>query len=180
MAKTLADLKRDAKAGTISLELLPVGHWADGVADRVKGIRKVVGANSVGITLERADGKGTSACDIKKASLIEYTDDSLKIYYAGYREPTVEEKAVLKEWESISSTAEFKERALYDAMTDCSTTYWQEKSFFDRKGMLYLMGYEEQRGCRLDINRKSNGDTAFIRDDKIKGEIELEYKVYHN
>ena len=178
--KTLAELKRDAKAQKISLELMPVGIWKDGVADRVKGIRKVVSANSVGITLERADGKGRSECGIERAALIEYTDNSLKVFKPGYREPTLEEKRVLEEWDKIASTQEYQDRAWADAMTDCSCTFYEKKYFFTERNMEHLLGYETKHGCCLDFNLKNGGESKYIRDDKIKCELELEYKVYHN
>ena len=58
--KTLADLKREAKAGKLSGEkVLRCGM--PNVPDKLKGIRRIVSSNSVGITFLNAEGKKIGA-----------------------------------------------------------------------------------------------------------------------
>lgn len=168
--KTLSELKRESQNGSLELQLQPVGIWNGGLPERLQGWRKVIGSNSVAILLQTADGR-TSHLEIKKASLCEYDGETLTVYLPGYREPTADEQKVLDDWKAITDQEDYKQRAEYDALTDGSSTYWQEKHFFESRGYGYLRGFDEERGLRKDLT------TGLIRDCKIKGQIELQYKV---
>ena len=178
---SVAQLKRDAKDG--NLRAVMTVRFGEQVAqedlpERMRGARKIVGANSNSLMFEDAVEAGkTSMLALPKAALVEYTEDYLRIFAAGYREPNPGEQAVLDAWQAIENTEEFRQRAEYDALTDGSSTYWQEVSFFRDKGMEYLMGFEKQRGLSVDINRRNRGEKAFIMDENIRGEVALEYKL---
>lgn len=54
---TLAELKRNANSGKMKLELIErYGETGDDIIERLRGIRKVLRANTVGLILENLDG----------------------------------------------------------------------------------------------------------------------------
>lgn len=177
---TVAELKRNAKSGKLSMELLQEGMWADGLPNRLKGIRPCVGVNSTHLILKAADSEKRSQCDIPRASLVEYTGTTLKIYYPGLRAPTALEKAALDEWDKITETPDFKERVHRDMLTDGWSTHRQKEKFFQDKGMYYLTGFQEEKGLLLVLDKKARGEAAYIRDKSIKGDLQLSYKIYTN
>jgi hypothetical protein len=167
--KTLAELKREAKTGNMYLEM--VYRFGSDIPEKLKGKRKVIGSNSVSISLLTTDGR-KSELRLEKASLVEYDGDMLTIYGAGSRELNEKEQDIVNEWKKITSTKEYKEKAYHDAISDGGITYWKEKKFFKDKGALYLMGCEKQKGLLYDFN------AHLIIDESIKGKKELQYKVY--
>ena len=167
--KTLADLKRDARSEKLSGEM--VYRYGDEIPEKLKGKRKIIDANSVAIFFLNNDGR-KSELHLESASLTEYDGDTLTIYIAGLRDLNEEEKKVMDEWKKITDTKEYRDQATTDLLTDGSSTYWNEKSFFENRDMLYLMGCETIRGQRLDFN------TNKIRDNKVKGDKILQYKIY--
>lgn len=181
MGYSLAQLKRDAKERKLSAVLtVRMGEHVEqeDLPERMRGARKIVGANYNALFFEDGNGSGkTSRLDLPKAGLVEYTDDCLRIYSAGYREPNAAEQRVLDEWNVIQNTEQYKKQAEIDALSDGSTTYWQQVGFFRDKGMEYLMGFEKQGGLSLDFNRRNRGEKAFIRDESIRGEVALEYRI---
>lgn len=168
--KTLADLKRDAKAGNIEGELVFRMGSTD-IIERLRGRRKIIDANSVGITFLNNDGK-KSELRIERAALLEYAGDKLTVFNPGYRELSDEEKAVMTAWEAINNTPQYQEQSRIDALSDGSSTYYQKKSFFEKRGKLYLMGYDEQAGLKYDHN------TGKVRDKSIRGDIQMQYNIY--
>ena len=58
-----------------------------------------------------------------------------------------------------------------DILTDTNVMYWKKKQYFEQNDMEYLLGHNTIRGLRYDFN------TGKIKDDKIKGDIELKYEV---
>ena len=67
--KTLADLKRDAKSGNMSMEMLEwYGKTGEDIKLILRGIRKVEGANSVALLLRNNEGN-TSELRIKYCCL---------------------------------------------------------------------------------------------------------------
>lgn len=178
---SVAQLKRDAKEGKLrAIMTVRFGEIVEqeDLPARMRGARKIVGANSNSLMFEDAVEAGkTSMLELPKAALVEYTEDYLRIYAAGHREPNGLEQAVLDAWKAVEDTEDYQKRAEYDALTDGSSTYWQKVGFFRDKGMEYLMGFEKQRGLSVDINRRNRGDKAFIRDESIRGEIALEYRL---
>jgi hypothetical protein len=170
--KTLADLKRDAKSGRISGEMV-IRMGSTDIPETLKGRRKIVDANTVGIKFLNNNGK-KSELRISCASLVEYDNDSLTIYSPALRELNDDEKQIMSQWQEIANTEEYQKQSEIDLLTDGSSTYWKRKHFFVDKGYAYLLGHEKLRGMKYDYN------TGMVKDDKIKGEIELQYKIYRN
>lgn len=166
MAKTLAQLKRDAKAGILYGEMI-IRNGNTEIPDHLKGKRPIVGANSVGIFFLNNNGR-RSGLDIPCASLVEYTDDYLTIYNPGLRDLTPDEQAVFDEWESMRDHRQEE----IDMLTDGSTTYWRRKYFFIDKGYEYLLGYEFKKGKKIDFN------TGKVYDKRNKGSVCMKYKLY--
>ena len=166
MAKSLAQLKIDIG----NLEFKMVYRFGEDIPERLQGWRKAIGANSNSITLLNADGR-ESWLELERASLVEYTDNSLTIYNAGLRELTAEEQRIMDGWKAKSSTKDFQERMWADAMTDGSSTYWSEVAYFGKNNAKYLMGTEWERGCKYDYN------TGKVYDKKIKGNVQLQYEI---
>ena len=93
--KTLADLKRDAASGRMCLEFIErYGLTGDQIKSTMRGVRKVLGCNSVAISLLNNDGN-ISELRFGSAKLIEYDDETLTFYAAAHRELTEEEQANL-------------------------------------------------------------------------------------
>ncbi len=168
--KTLADLKRDAKSGTLEAKFTFHSMWQDGLPERLQGWRRIVDSNSVAIFFLTADGR-KSELRLEKSSLVEYDGSSLTVYFAGYRDLNNAERQVMDGWNRISSTPDFKERARVDALTDGSSTYYEKVSFFRKAGMEYLMGNEKQNGLKYDCYIQK------VQDDRIKGEVGMRYEI---
>lgn len=164
MKKTLAALKRDAESGNLSLELV---EWhrktGDEIPRRLRGIRKVVGAYSGGITLEGGDGN-KSQLPIDGAKLIEYTDDTLTVYAPGLREPTAEEYEVLAHRDRIM--AEYTRRSPH------AEPYWKDKEIFQESSCPWMSGFETVRGKRYIWA------TQMVQDNAVRGDAMLRYKVH--
>lgn len=178
LKKSVAQLKKDAKSGKLeAMMVIKLGEKVDqnDLPKVARGWRRIVNSNTKNIMFQT--GNRISYLEIPKASLVEYTDNDLKIYYAGYREPNESEKRILKEWNEIASTEGYKKELEDDLYTDGSTTFYREQWFFQRHNAEYLMGLHYQRGMKLDFCRRANGDKNFIYDEKIKGEICMEYKI---
>lgn len=170
--KTLAELKREAKSGKISGKMV-ARFGSNEIPERLQGVRKIVDANTVGIKFQNSDGK-ISELRVEAASLIEYTGDKLTIYHAGMRDLNETEKTIMNDWKKISSTEEYKEQANIDALSDGSSTYYQEKRFFENSDCPYLFGMEMKQGKKRDYS------SGLIIDNAVKGNIELQYEIYHN
>lgn len=170
MALTLAQLKRDAKNGFISGEIVSYFGGKE-IPEMLRGIRKIVDSNSMGIKFRNTNGE-ISTLYVKCASLIEYTGDSLTTYSAGIREMTQEERDIMNAWNKIAETKEFIERQEWDAVSDGSSTYYQKKAFFHNSKCPYLFGTTEICGKKRDYA------TNMIIDNSIKGEIKIQYKIY--
>lgn len=170
--KTLAELKRDAKSGKISGKMI-MRFGSNEIPEKLQGMRKIVDANTVCIKFLNTDGK-TSELRVEAASLVEYSGDRLTIYNAGKRDLNEIEKSIMKEWEKISSTKEYEEKANIDALTDGSSTYYKEKGFFEKSSCPYLFGMDMKQGKKRDLS------SGLIIDNAIKGDIVLQYEIYHN
>lgn len=171
--KKLAELKRIAKTGTLeALMTIRCGEQVeqDKLPPRLQGWRKIVDSNTQGIFFLNADGQ-KSGLHIKKANLCEWNGETLTIYYAGARELNADEQRVFDEWKAIESTLEYQRQSEIDMLTDGSTTYYQQKRFFESKGYAYLLGFEYQKG------KKYNWNTKKVIDETIKGNIEMQYTL---
>ena len=166
--KTLADLKRDAASGKMSLELIErYGQTGEEIKSTMRGIRPVIGCNSVSISILNHDGN-ISELRYGCAKLVEYDGEAetLTLFAAGHRELTDEEQALLDEWRAVEKQY-LKDNPLGDS-------YWKHKHFFATSACPWLSGYETIRGKCLDYVEGRN----MIRDNSIKGEAVLKYKVH--
>lgn len=179
MKYSLSALKREINDGQISIELLPEGRWEAGVPDHLQGVRQCVYAGAKHITIRLLKPGKVSRCDIPRASLVDYDGDTLKTYLPGLRAPTAAEQKVLDEWKAITETDAFKKRVDLDLRTDGWTAHNYKVKFFHEKKMDYLNGFDEHGGLKLLLEKQAVGETAFIRDKSIKGDLMLSYKVYH-
>lgn len=168
--KTLADLKREAKSGTLEGKFIHHSQFGENLPMRLQGWRKLVDSNSVAIFFLTSDGK-KSELRLDKASLVEYDGKTLTVFNAGYRDLTEEEQGVMNAWKEKSSTPQFKAQEEADALTDGSSTYWAKVAHFSKAGREYLMGFTKQRGMKYDFN------TGKVHDDKIKGAVCMQYKI---
>lgn len=173
--KTLADLKRDLFIGSC-LTLISRRGWTEGRNIGIK--RYVVKKNTVGFYLNK-DKNATkgSYLDWPKASLLEYENSTIKIYQAGKRPLTNEEKSILK-----NEPQDQKQDGI-DALSDGSIMFYRRKKYYlDHKKFYYLFGVSKHRGRRLIHGTKATIDNDtfsdwFIVDDDVKGKIGLTYNV---
>lgn len=164
--KTVAELKRDANGGKMSLEMIEwYGKTGDEIRETLRGIRKVLRANTVAIILLNRDGN-ESEMRLNSAKLVDYDGENLTVYEAGKRDLTEQEQRILDEWQRIEDDY-YKNNPYGDA-------YWKRKDFFAKCACPWLTGYEFVKGKYLTYN----GDKRVILDRSIKGEAILKYKVY--
>lgn len=161
--KTLADLKRDAKSGKLSLEM--IYRYGEEIPERIKGARRVIDANTAAIKLMTNDGN-ISELRPEAAALIDYTPDSLTIYAAGLRDLTQEERAEMDRAN--------KERERYQEANPYSDSFWHMKAYWKNSRFSYLDGAGEYKNGKA-LRRTADGDK--IQDRSIKGDIILKYKV---
>lgn len=177
MNRTLADFKRDVKNKSIQLALIKRENesiepeWRNVVSSQTNGCYLTYSTEQINKPyFNEIRGKG-SWLPFSKATLMEYTSDSLKIYRAGFRALTEDEQKAMDEWKKITDTKEYQDQHTVDLLTDGSLTFYQKKSFFQDRNMLYLMGLETERGMKYDFN------TGLVRDEKVRGDLVLEYMV---
>ena len=162
--KTLADLKRDLKIGS-SLTLTQSEVWTHKFLNISRYVTKTQW-NGVYLNTDK-NGKGGSFLELPKASLVEYDNDTIKVYYSWYRECTNEENSIRDN--APSRLPENKERAIMEAMTDGSGLYYLDKSYFAKSNAPWMSWHDTIRGQHYDYNRK------MVRDDNIKGILSLSY-----
>ena len=82
--KTVAELKRDANGGKMSLEMIEwYGKTGDEIKETLRGIRKVLRANTVAIILLNRDGN-ESEMRLNSAKLgLRITDNTLSDVCSG-------------------------------------------------------------------------------------------------
>lgn len=165
--KTLADLKRDACSGKLSLEMIEhYGETGNGIVERLRGKRKTAGGNSVAIFLvNNHDGGHISELRFVSAKLIEYTDTSLTVYGIGKRDLNEEETKLMNEWS--------KKQEEILAKNPFNDTYWQKKNFFAKSSCPWLSG----TGDFIKGKRYSACDNK-VYDKSVRGPVILRYKVY--
>lgn len=160
---TLTCLKSLCRQGKITFEMIEwYGQTGEAIPAKLRGVRRALGANTVSVTLENAEGKA-SELRLHRASLVSIGKDTLVVYEAGTREPTATEQKLLDDWKEIQER--YKKQYLY------SDTYWQKKAFFERAGHAYLTGFEKQRGMRYELS------IGKIIDENIKGDAILKYRI---
>lgn len=160
---TLAELKRFLKEG-VTLKMTNAIH------NRLVGKkRRVVKTQSNGVYFIDPDDATSkkSFFSFPKASLLEIDGNKIKIFETGKRSLTTAEKAIKDGYEKIRN----KKLEEIDIVTDGSQSYWQERKYYYNKNAIYLMGTKSERGMVYDYK------TNMVRDDKVKGEMSLEYEV---
>lgn len=93
-----------------------------------------------------------------KASLINYSQDSLKIYLPGLRLYNEQERTVMEQWDK---QREYEAERL-DVLSDGSVEYWRKKYFY------------EENGCGHLLTQRFKG---LVRDEKIRGSLQLSYDI---
>lgn len=172
--KTRAELIRNAKSGEFTFELIE-RYGSRKLNVLLQGKRTVEEIQTNGFYLVDNEGR-KSFLNIPKASLIEYDGDELKIYNPGLRSMTDKEKSVMEEWEVITETDDFKRKKVADMLSDGNSTFREKTRFFESKNMLYLIGNKD-KGMELDLWKYLGGEEKCIRDEKIKGDVILVYRV---
>ena len=164
--KTLSDLKRDlSKGAKVAMTYNSFGKGA------LLGVeRYVIKQNTVGVVfnVDKNATKG-STLEYPKASLLTYDGDTFSVHEAGYRPLTAEEQRVYDNKPSYRPENQAVLEA--DLLGDGSQMYWADKRYLADNNMTYLDGHRENGGLYYDFN------TKMIRDNSIKGEVTLTYKI---
>jgi len=161
--KTLADLKRDAKAGKLALEM--IYRYGEEIPEKMRGARQIVGVRTAAIDLLNKDGV-KSELRFEAASLTEYTPETLTIYAAGVRDLTPEERAEMDRADI--------ERKTYQEQNPYSDSFYHMRTWFKNSPFSYLSGLEEYTGSKRLYHTR---DGVKIIDRAIKGDVMLKYKV---
>lgn len=161
--KTLSQLKRDLSLGAFVIltdsPTMPNHKY-------LNTPRYIIKIQSNGVILS-PDAKGTkgSFMVFPKASLMEYENDTLKIFNPGLRDLTVEEKQIM------DNCPRDKEQEDIDIKTDTSVMYHRIVAYFDGLNAGYLRGRCSERGMRYDH------DTGKVWDETIEGTLDRVYKI---
>lgn len=147
-----------------------VYRYGEKIPERLKGARLMKRASGNRLIFENADGR-ESDLKIERASLVDCDGEKLTVYHYGKRPLNEEERAIMDAWKKVTETEQYKKDSYYDAMTDCNLTYWQKKRFFSEKGHGYLMGFDFEKGRKLDFN------DGMIIDQNIRGDKIMEYRI---
>lgn len=161
--KTFADLKRNLQVGK---ELILLERFGQRIENPQP--RKIIKVQSNAIVIEKVPGaKDGSWLHFPPASLVEITENGFIIHSPGERELTKQEKEIID-----NQPRDPKQKEI-DALSDGNTMFWMRESYFKERNALYLRGYKEENGMKYDSN------TGKVKDNKIKGSVELEY-VFNN
>lgn len=164
---SLAQLKRDAKEGKLYAKTI-IANGSKDIPSKLKPIRQIVDSNSNSITFLCKDGK-KSLLYLDYASLVDYTDDAITVYYPGERALNEKEQEIMDEWEEIAEKHE--KQYEIDVLTDGNTMFYMHKNFFTNKGYAYLLGYDTIKGKRYNRN------TKMVIDNSIRGPIDMQYEI---
>lgn len=161
--KTLADLKRDVQNKNLVFELVErYGSTGDDIPEKLRGKRKAIKTNTVGITLLNSHGE-ESELSFSTAKLMDYDGESLTVYEKGKRDLTAEEQSVLDTWTKIEMEYE-KENPFGDS-------FWKRKEYFKNCSCPWMLGFNTVKGNRyLAWEHK-------VLDNQIRGEVILKYKI---
>ena len=159
---TLAQLKRDANSGKMVLLLFwRYGATGDDLPERLRGRRKVIRANSVGLVIRT--GTEETMLYIENAKLIDYDGEFLTVYRPAYRDPTAEERFVLNTWHT-KGTEYFQKNPFGDS-------YGMRKRYFAESLCPWMDGITKVRG-KSYVSHKDK-----VLDQSIRGDMALRYQV---
>ncbi len=159
MIKTFAQLKRDLQVGKkLTMTFNVLAESSEAIASRLNKPRFIVGTQTNGITLsESKDAPKGSFLELPRASLVEYEDNTIKVYDPAIRDLTEQEKDILKNIPSY--LPENKEQCERDIMTDTNTTYWLDKRYTKEedaewnwttsKGLYYMRSEQKMRDASI-------------------------------
>lgn len=172
MQKKLTDLKRALSIGAKVTQLSYYDKTEGGKIGIERFVVKIQ-TNGVYLSTDPNNAKGGSFLDLPKASLLDYQGDIFKIYTPGLRDLTPEE---MRAWTNRpSARAENTEKLRVDMISDGSQMYYQDQKYFADLDMRHL-SFSEHKGMRLDYDRVDR-NKLMVRDDKVKGDCMLSYKV---
>ena len=162
---TLAELKRQAAKGNMSLEIIERFHkTGEAIPESFRGIRRVIKSISYGLILQNLDGT-ESRLEIRGAKLLEYTGSTLTVYAPGDRKPTDAEQKLLDEWYAIEKD--------YYEKNPTGNAYWKKKDFFKKSPYPYMSGFDD-----LCSSKRYLLDKGTVMDKQIRGEKVLVYRVH--
>lgn len=164
--KTLADLKRDLKVGSTLILIDAPKMPSHKYLNKTRYIVKTQG-NGVYLA-ENPASKSGSFLDLPKASLVEYDGMTIKVYEAGYRELTPEERSIRAN--QPSSRPENRKQMEVDALSDGSTMFYRDEAYYRENNATYLTVYHNGP-------KKYDSNRDMIYDESIKGELSLVYQV---
>lgn len=158
---TQAELKRKLQVGT-PLKMVYTSWGNDNKLNVIRYVVKIQG-NGVYLNEDKEATKG-SFLEFGKASLFEETEKGFKLFKPGFRDLNKEEKEILKN-QPID-----EEQEKIDIMTDGSQMFYRRQAYFKKCGFEYL------GSCSKSIKGLyfTNGR---IRDESIKGNLSIEYKL---
>ena len=155
--KSFAELKRELQVGTKLRMIHPKTNRLCGIE------REIVKVQTNAIVMSKPDNGKSWLEWPKSAKLVETTENGFRIYTSGKRDMTPEEKRV---WDNRPQDPE---QARIDIMTDTSTMFWREKSYFKNAGMEHLLAYNTG-------SKRRDYKTLKIIDAQVRGELMLEYE----
>lgn len=167
--KTLCGLKKIAKRGIMSVEISEYyGKTGDEIPERFRGVRKVVGANSVAFLLSSPNSNAVSELYFTSGLLtdVDECDRIMTLYDWGKREPNEQEKALLDKWAEIEADC-LRENPFADV-------HKKKMLFFKDSEYPYMSGIESISGK----SKKYDLSTGLVSDSQTKGEAIMKYKLY--
>lgn len=163
---SLAAFKRMVNAGEVSMECIyRCGKTGEEIPQKLRGIRKAVNANSVGLSLQNENGE-LSWLDIPAAALFYADEGRVVIYNPAHRDLTAHEQELLDTWRK-------KEQKAFAQNPFCNT-YWAEKQFFENSDCPWLFGMDLIKGQRYLSHENK------VLDRHIRGDVLLVYRVQYS
>lgn len=164
MAMTLADIKRKANSGNMFLELVEwKGKQGNDIPERIRGLREVLRANSVGLILKTNSGE-ESSLDILSAKLVECDGDVLTVFEPAHRALTAKERNLLNQWKEF-------EQDYWNKNPFGNGPWIYRKKFFKDHGYQYLDGYKVVQGKKYLQHEDKVYDT------QVRGNVVCKYNV---
>ena len=158
---TKAEIQRKLQKGT---GLKMTFNSLSGHSNKLNVVRYVIKTQTNGVYLnEDKNAVKGSFLEFPKSSLIEVTNKGFKTFEAGFRDLNEEEKRILENQPKDEKQDEI------DLMTDGSQMFYRRKAYFKECDFEYLFSCSKTIKGLYFMNGR-------IRDDKIKGDLSLEYE----